>query len=200
LVPHPQPEDLQAIREEAIEAVVRLGANREAVDVAIDVDTTTGRVRATAIGAAELNVRDETGAISEAEARSIAAQALHVPVGALALRAEVAGFRVYGDEAAGVARMRVVDWSGLVRLQRRAGLVVATTAGDVGDTLAGLWREIVGDSGQAGVVLMHGRHLADLSGLDDLEQASAVARSEVDGLAREAPVVLLAAVETGVRA
>ncbi len=199
LVPHPQPEDLQAIREEAIEAVVRLGANREAVDVAIDVDATTGRVRATAIGAAELNVRDETGAISEAEARSIAAQALHVPAGALALRAEVAGFRVYGDEAAGVARMRVVDWSGLVRLQRRAGLVVATTAGDVGDALAGLWREIVGDSGQAGVVLMHGRHLADLTGLDDLEQASAVARSEVDGLARETPVVLLAAVETGAR-
>ena len=71
VIPHPQPEDLKAIREEAIAAVVRLGAQPDTVDVAIDVNTTTGRVRATAIGSAELNVRDEAGAISEVEARAI---------------------------------------------------------------------------------------------------------------------------------
>ncbi len=195
LVPHPQPEDLQAIREEAIEAVVRLGAARDAVDVAIDVDTTTGRVRATAIGAAELNVRDETGAISEAEARSIAAQSLHVAAGDLALRAQVAGFRVYGDAERGVARLRVVDWTGLVRLQRRSALAVQTTAQSLGEDLGALWREVAGSGGEAGIVLMHGRHLADLTGLDNLEQAGALALSEVKEMAPNEPVIILAAVE-----
>ena len=193
VVPHPQPEDLKAIREEAIAAVVRLGAQPETVDVAIDVDTTTGRVRATAIGSAELNVRDEAGAISEAEARAVASQSLHVPANRLSLRAQVDGFRVYGDREDGAGRMRVIDHTGLIRLQRRNAIVKETTAGAMPRDLEALWAEAAGD-GHAGIVLMHGLHLADLTGLGDLEQALAVAGSEVSGLCGEAPLILLASV------
>ena len=120
---------------------------------------------------------------------------MHVSAGDLALRAQVAGFRVYSDQERGAARLRVVDWAGLIRLQRRAALAVQTTAARLKEDLAALWQEVAGSSGQAGVVLMHGRHLADLTGLDDLEQAGAVAMSEVKNIAPGEPVIILAAVE-----
>ena len=60
LMPHPQPEDLQAIREEVIEAVVRLGAARDAVDVAVDVDTTNAAGAGNGDRGGRINVRDET--------------------------------------------------------------------------------------------------------------------------------------------
>jgi len=192
LVPHPQPEDLKAIREEAICAVVRLGAAREAVDVTVDVDTTTGRVRATAIGAAELNVRDESGAISEAEARAIAAQSLHIASGAIVVAGETAGFRVYADGREGWRRLRLVDWAGLIRLQRRSARIRQTTAGDIAGALTALWHEAAGVDGRARAVLVHGRHVADLSGLDTLEQAIALACSEIAGVDADAPAILIA--------
>lgn len=194
VIPHPQPEDLKAIREEAIAAVVRLGAQPDTVDVAIDVNTTTGRVRATAIGSAELNVRDEAGAISEVEARAIASQSLHVPAGELSLRARVGGFRVYSDGEEGAARLRVIDWTGLIRLQRRAALVQQTTVGAMARDLEAMLKEASVDGGNAGIVLMYGRHLVDLTGLDDVKQALAVASSEVADLSGEAQLILLASV------
>src|SRR5262249_2195203 len=48
IIPHPQPDDLIAIRKEALEAVVRLGADPAQVDVTVEVDQQTHRVRATA--------------------------------------------------------------------------------------------------------------------------------------------------------
>jgi alkylresorcinol/alkylpyrone synthase len=111
----------------------------------------------------------------------------------LSLRAQVDGFRVYGDREDGAGRMRVIDHTGLIRLQRRNAIAKETTAGAMPRDLEALWAEAAGD-GNAAVVLMHGLHLADLTGLGDLEQALAVAGSEVSGLCGEAPLILLASV------
>jgi N-methylhydantoinase A len=198
VIPHPQPADLQAVREEAIEAVVRLGADRSAVEVTVEVDTQTNRVRATAIGAAEMNVRDESGAISEAEARSIAARSLHVAGSDLALAAETAGFRVFTESRNGAARVRAVDWEGTVRVQRRRAFVRLTASQQAHDVITALWHEAdlareAGVRGTPRIMMMYDRHLADLSGVETLEQALALAASEVGTLAADAPIALVAA-------
>lgn len=197
VIPHPQPEDLQAIREEVIAAVVRLGADRRGVDVTVEIDTQTSRVRATAIGAAEMNVKDESGAISEAEARSIAAQSLHVAAGALELMAETAGFRVYVE--AGVplpARVRAVDWEGTLKAQRRSAFARAAMAGELVDAVAEIWHQAAlateaGARTGPGLLMMHGRHLIDLSHIETLAQAQALVASEVEGLRADEPVALI---------
>ncbi len=61
VVPNPQPEDLQAIRQEAFDAVVGMGAAAESVEVAIEIDPHSQRVRAIAMGAAEMRLRTRTG-------------------------------------------------------------------------------------------------------------------------------------------
>ncbi|MGI9479660.1 MAG: hydantoinase/oxoprolinase family protein [Hyphomicrobiaceae bacterium] len=198
IIPHPQPEDLQAVRLEAIDAVVRLGADRDAVDVTVDIDTQTNRVRATAIGAAEMNVKDASGAISETEARSIAAQSMHLPASALTLVTQTSGYRVYAEDVAAAARIRAVDWEGTLKVQRRRAFARTATVGQFSDSLTSLWREsdtarLEGVRGTPRLMMMVARHLVDLSGVETLEQALALATSEISDLDATEPLALIGA-------
>ena len=68
VIPNPGPEDLQRIKREAFDAVVKLGAAPENVEVTIEVDPQTQRVRATAMGASEMRAQDMRKQVSEEEA------------------------------------------------------------------------------------------------------------------------------------
>lgn len=196
IVPHPQPEDLLAIRKEALEAVVRLGADPSQVDVTVEVDTQTHRVRATAMGAAEMHVKDDSGGISEREARSIAARSLDAAADALALAGATPGFRVYQTSGEGPRSLRAIDWQGTIRVQRSRALATSATAAGLGGALSDLWHAAGGSAGPGrshpGLVLLYERHLVDLTGVEDLEQALALAKGELDGKPAETAVTLIA--------
>jgi N-methylhydantoinase A/oxoprolinase/acetone carboxylase beta subunit len=196
IIPHPQPDDLIAVRKEALEAVVRLGADPSQVDVTVEVDQQTHRVRAIAMGAAEMHVKDASGAISEREARFRAARSLGVAIEALTLAAETPGFRVYQTSGDGPRALRAIDWQGAIRVQRSRALAVAATAASAADALGHLWHDAGGRDGPAsahpGLVLLYERHLVDLSGVEDLAQAQALAASELDGKPENMPVALVA--------
>ncbi len=196
IIPHPQPDDLLAIRREALEAVVRLGADPGGVDVTVEVDPMTHRVRATAMGAAEMHVKDADGAISEREARGIAARSLGVAMDGLELAGATAGMRIYRIVGEGVRGVRVVDWAGTVRVQRSRALVAMTTPADARGAIESLWRAAGGGEGTAlshpGLVLLFERHLVDLSGVESLAQAVALATSDLDGRAADVVVALVA--------
>ena len=109
VIPHPQPEDLQAIRREALEAAVRVGADAGSVEVTVEVDPQTHRVRAIAVGAAEMHAKDLGGAITEREARAIAANSMGLPSATLRLVAETSGLRVYRTGGERLGGVRAVD-------------------------------------------------------------------------------------------
>lgn len=184
IIPHPQPEDLTAIRREAIEAAVRMGADPASVEVAVEVDTMTHRVRAIASGAAEMRVKDPGGSISESEARSIAARSLGLPAQVLRLAAATEGVRVYQAPGEGMAAVRAVAWDGSIRAQRSRALVASATSATLAGVLDKIWRAIAGEVSHhqhvAGLWLAAGRHVVDLSGVETLEQAKALARSETE--------------------
>jgi N-methylhydantoinase A len=196
IIPHPQPDDLIAIRREALEAVVRLGADPSQVDVTVEVDQQTHRVRATAMGAAEMHVKDASGAISEREARFLAARSLGVGADTLALAAEVPGFRVYQTTGDGPRSLRTIDWQGAIRVQRSRALATGVTAATLARSLFDLWHRAGGTDGPAhahpGIVLLYERHLVDLTGVEDLEQAQALAKSELDGKPTDTAIALIA--------
>ena len=109
VIPHPQPEDLQAIRREALEAAVRVGADARSVEVTVEVDPQTHRVRAIAVGAAEMHAKDLGGAITEREARAIAANSMGLASATLRLVAETSGLRVYRTAGERLGGVRAVD-------------------------------------------------------------------------------------------
>jgi N-methylhydantoinase A/oxoprolinase/acetone carboxylase beta subunit len=196
IIPHAQPEDLQAIRREALEAAVRLGADARSVDVTIEIDRVTHRVRANAMGAAEMHVKDPGGSITEREARAIAARSMGVAPDALRLAAATPALRVYQVSPGDLGAVRAVDREGAIRVQRSRAMVRSSTPRSAAAALTSMWNEVGGDGREQivvpGLFLLFDGHVVDLSGVETLDQALALAASELEGRADDVPVALVA--------
>ncbi len=192
VIPHPKPEDVQAVRQEAIDAVVRLGADPKAVDVTVEVDPTTQLVSATAIGAAAMHAKDDDGGITEGEARSIAARSMDCAPNALSCVASTAALRVFQPISDQLSRLRVVDKSGTIRLRRSTAKVAVTTVAQAEVALSKLIAEQELTSDRSDYFVCHTVHLTDLSHIHEQEQRVALLRSELSDMSPNETVILLA--------
>ena len=204
VIPNPTPEDLQRIKREAFDAVVKLGAAPENVEVTIEVDPQTQRVRATAMGASEMRAQDMRKQVSEEEAAGIAATSMGLAPGIVKLAASTDDVRVYQAEVREkkwkifTSRrhpVRAVDREGVIRIQRSDGVVAQSSAANGLQQLRELWESVTiynGDSVIApDMFVVAGRRIVDLSGITALDQAIAISRGELEGLSPETPVVLI---------
>ncbi|MEM7750599.1 MAG: hydantoinase/oxoprolinase family protein [Pseudomonadota bacterium] len=196
VIPHPKPEDVQIVRQEAIDAVIRLGADPKAVNVTVEVDPTTQLVSATAIGAAAMHAKDNDGGITEGEARSIAARSMDCAPNAVACVASTAAFRVFQHTSQETPRIRVVDKSGTIRLRRSNAKVAVTTAGQAEFALGKLITDQEARSDRNDYFACHTVHLTDLSHIHDAEQMIALLRSELEDFLPDEAVILIASVQT----
>ena len=204
VIPNPTPEDLQRIKREAFDAVVKLGAAPENVEVTIEVDAQTQRVRATAMGASEMRSQDMRKQVSEEEAAGIAATSMGLARGTVRLAAATAEMRVFQAEVkerkwrvftTRRTPVRAVDREGVIRIQRSDGVVTQASASDGLQQLRSLWESVTiynGDSVIApDMFVVAGRRIVDLCGITALDQAIAISRGELEGLPPETPVVLI---------
>jgi len=204
VIPTPTPEDLQRIKREAFDAVVKLGAAPENVEVTIEVDPQTQRVRATAMGASEMRAQDMRKQVSEQEAADIAATSMGLAPDTVKLAGSTDDVRVYQAEVQEkkwkifTSRrhpVRAVDREGVIRIQRSDGVVAQASAANGLQQLRDLWESVTiynGDSVIApDMFVVAGRRIVDLSGITALDQAIAISRGELEGLPPEAPVVLI---------
>jgi N-methylhydantoinase A len=204
VIPHPTPDALKAIRREAYEAAVALGASPDAVEVTIEIDSRTQRVRATAIGASEMRASQRSGEVTEAEALGIAAASMSLPPDQLKIAAATSRMRVFQggveEKKWGLFRrrrapVRAVDAGGVIRVQCANGQVRQAVAARAAESLRQIWTETTiynGDSVIApDVFVIVGAQVVDLSGLIAIDQAVAVAECELDGLAPEAAVAMI---------
>jgi N-methylhydantoinase A len=191
VIPSPTPEDLQRIRREAFDAVVKLGAAPENVEVTIEVDAQTQRVRATAMGASEMRAQDMRRQVSEEEATGIAATSMGLAPEAVRLAAATAEVRVFQAE------VKERKWHVFTtrRMPRSDGVVMQASASDGLQQLRSLWESVTiynGDSVIApDMFVVTGRRIVDLCGITALDQAIAISRGELEGLPPETPVVLI---------
>jgi len=160
----------------------------------VDVDRLTHRVRAVATGAAEMSVAEVDGAITESEARTIAARSLGVGPGTLQLAAATPGLRAYRTSAEGEGPVRAIDHEGTIRFQRSRAVVRSVPCRSARAAVEGMWRELAGaDQGRAtpGLLMAFDRHLVDLSGVETLEQALALATAELGDRPADTTVALI---------
>jgi N-methylhydantoinase A len=204
VIPNPQPEDLKRIRREAFEAVVRLGAAPENVEVNLEVDQHTHRVRATAMGASEMRARQRSDEIGESEAREIAAKAMGVSLERVTLAAATPRMRVFQGAVEEKSwriftkrrsPVRAIDLDGVIRVQRSHSVVRAASAQTGLDGLRRLWEDTTIYNGDSvitpDIFVIIGGQIIDLSGVNSIEQALAVTRGEFDGLTGSDPVALV---------
>jgi len=205
-VPNATDEQLAAVRREAVEGLLGMGADPTRVEVRVEVDGAAGIVRATATGPTELDARAaRTEAdLSDERLAAAARRALGDAVQAssqLSLAARAGGLSVFSAEqrrrglmgllGGAASPVAVVDRSGRARLVRHDARVVPATVGSAADAL----RSLV-DYGDHGArvpptqVVVDGR-IVDLSGVSDPEQALAVVGQELSGLPPDAPVAFV---------
>ena len=156
----------------------------------VEIDQQTHRVRAIAVGAAEMHAKDLGGSITEREARAIAANSMGLPAATLRL-AETSGCASIArpaSELGGCARSTVEARSGAAQ----PALVCPSTPRTGGQDIERVWREtsLAGGGPTAaahGLFLLYEDHVADLSGVETLAQAVALAASELERLDGDAP-------------
>ncbi|MCY3003833.1 MAG: hypothetical protein NTV21_18715 [Planctomycetota bacterium] len=202
----PSESDLVALRKEAFERVLRMGADAGSIEVHVEVDRKDKRVRATARGTPQLRSRELGGALpSEAELAALAAKTLGVDAAALQELPTKGWLRVYTCERRvpalfGLLRLVrtpvcALDAEGIVRFSTDDAFATAVAPSDAESTLASLL-ERFSSWGDGGVVLpevqlVKPTQVADLSGLAEAQQLVALARAEVAAVSPDERVVLI---------
>jgi len=200
----PTDEDLLRIRREAEELVIKAGAAPDSIEVFMEIDGTTQRVRATAIGATEMRTQDRrTDEATVEQAKVIAAQAMHVDPQTVNLLASTETMYVLGAiiktkklfltfKRQAIA---VVDNRGTVRLKASKGSAVQSYAGRLQNDL----RVHIQSNMQAtdegrllpNVFVLCGGRISDFSGLKTENQIVSLVCGEVRGVERNKQVALV---------
>jgi N-methylhydantoinase A/oxoprolinase/acetone carboxylase beta subunit len=191
--PDPSSDDIAHLRAETLEAIGRLGADPKSVDISVEIDRQTGRIRAIATGAAALRSAGETETVSQRQARRIAARSLGQPEDDIELAAETPGAFVYSPKTDARHSLRIVDRRGKVRLQRSHAAVVRTTVENWQHSLGSM--KLFGPEDPAdaffGAVLLYDSHLLDVTGETLYSNAVKIVDSELSGVSPKTPLVLI---------
>ncbi|MEZ0609388.1 hydantoinase/oxoprolinase family protein [Fibrella sp. WM1] len=203
----PSPEDILAVRREATEAVMKIGALPETIEVQIEVDIRRNLVRATAFGTTELRKEDNAKRTTLDDCRAAAARSMRANVPEVQLLGQTSGLYAFGVETEsstffGLFRkrqlaVRVTDKTGVVRLQRNQAEVYTTQISQVAAELEQVITNLTnfGDAGRSlpDIQILTGNRIINLSGLAELEQALALAQTELENRPGDEPIVLIAA-------
>jgi len=205
-ISNPTKEDLLRVRQEAIEAVVRVGANPETVEVQVEVDPQHQVVRATATGATEMRTRDLAAAEASGEAqREAAARSLDVDPAAIQEAARTPYFaalattrvskKLFGLMKTERTPLRLVDRTGVIRLQLAHGAAESIAAGRATTRLCEMiaMQTHYGDGGERlpAVFLAAGPRIFNLSGLLTADHILSLAEAELQHMPEDDPVLLL---------
>jgi N-methylhydantoinase A len=203
----PTPEQILQVRREAVEAVCKIGAVRESVEVQIEVDTRRNLVRATAFGTTELK-KDENAIKVQGvdECRKSAARSMQIDVENVKLAGETSSLYVFSAEKqtktffglfTQLAHLvRVTDKTGVILLQRSNAEVIETKVSETVKNLEEVINKLTdfGDAGRSlpDIHVLFGTRIINLSGLAEIEQAIALAKTELENLADDERVVIVA--------
>ncbi len=205
-VVNPTEVDVLQIREEALQAVLRMGASGETVEVRVEVDSRQKRLVATASGSPELRTRKlEAITLSDQERARIAAASCGLSGAEVVLagrndhlsvyQAEQVEKRLFGLYSVHRVQTRVVDREGIVRLKLTDCAVDPGALSKLHARLPELIEEhtVYGDAGalMPDVFVLLGPRILDLSGLISKEQILALLRAESEGHSPSLECVLL---------
>jgi len=205
-VVNPTERDILEIRKEAEEAVVRMGAAPETVEVQIEIDAQKSILRASATGTTELRTRDlAKSALAEEELEARVRQSVRGEIESFSRVAEIGNLVVYRAvtvtrRLGGLLRrrdnqLRVIDREGIIRLQLRRGDCLAGTKSSVLGGLKEFFEKhtVYGDAGREfpDVFLLFRGRILDMSGLMSIDQILSLAQVETASVGSAEPMAAL---------
>ena len=174
VVPSPTPEDIRAIKREAIDKAVESGAAPDTVEVHIEIDPQTSKLTAIAMGSTEVKTTDLLKECTEEEARKLAADDLRSTPENISLVGQTSSFYVYNMENKTKHPLRILDKKGFIKVQRTDGEVVLTKASSYRSVVSKMWEELAIFKADAilrpDYYLCVGARVMDFNGTGELEQ------------------------------
>jgi N-methylhydantoinase A/oxoprolinase/acetone carboxylase beta subunit len=204
---NPSENDILAIRQEAFESVVRMGANPNSVEVTIEIDNQNKKVIATALGSGELRTKDlGITTLNETQIRAVAASSFKQMVsdiefkgstGSLfAYTSELTRNKLFGLFSEKISSVKVIDDEGTIKLQLNGAFAHTALAGEIKSKISSIIAEMTtyGDAGALipGIYLIAGPKIIDLSGLISEPQLLSIAEIEIKNLPAESNCLIIA--------
>ena len=206
-ITNPTKDDILKIRREAIEAVVRSGADYSTVEVAVDIDTQLNIIRAIATGSLKMELKKTiVRNANDEEMIIIAAKSLRCSTEKVVNELKNSGFTIYSTEKIikklfGLVKnkinpMRVIDYEGAVRLQFENAQVLKCSPDESNKAIKKLIAEFAeyGDGGEKlpAIFIISTVRIINLSGLSSIEQILAIADVELASYSEDEEIIIIA--------
>lgn len=197
VIPNPTPIDLQEIRTEATDMAIKSGASPESIEIQIEIDSQTSKVRAIATGSTEIQTTDLSKKLTDDEALELAAKSMKIEKNKVDLIAKNSNFYVYSSEKRKAREIRVIDKKGFVKIQRGDGAAIKTTTGGVRAAADKLWEEMSVYKSDIklspDIYLCIGAKVIDYEGMMDVQQLHMVMDSELVTRSSQDEVIIIGA-------
>ena len=197
VIPNPSKQDIKALKKEASDLAIANGAVPDSIEVQVEIDSQTSRIKAIALGSTQAQTTDLLKCCSESEAKEIAAKSMNVPAEKVELVAENNVFYVFTTDRDGMSPVRVVDKKGFIRIQRQNGAALKCKASEVGDNLAKMWDQlsIYKDDMRLtpDIYFCAGGKVLDYAGIMYLEQVMMVIDTELSSMEPDDEILLVGA-------
>lgn len=142
VIPNPTSEDLAEIRVEATDLAIKSGASPDTIEVQIEIDSQTSKVRAIALGSTEVQTTNLLEEIDLKAATTLAANSMQVNEGETYEIASNDYFYVIGSKKGNKQELRVIDKKGFIKVQRGDGDAAKTTVSGVRRATDNFWEEL----------------------------------------------------------
>lgn len=204
VIPNPTEADIAAVRAEAIESAIKLGADPQNIETVVEIDNQTQRVSVTAMGATEVKTTDMRMACDENQAREIAAESMGIEKSKVELAGKTDSMFVFavGREDKGLFgkteksyNVRVIDSKGFVKLQEGRASVTVTDVGTLEQRFKKVFDRLSTYKGDVTICpdlfIVVGGRIVEVVGVNNLDQAKGIVNAELNNYSPSDPVIMI---------
>ncbi len=196
-IPNPTIEDISKIKKEAKNRAIKSGAVPDSVEVFLEIDETTQKVTAIAMGSTEVKTTDLQKTVDEKEALEISNETYSEKVDNKIAYTNGKIFVTQAVTKNGKDSVRIIDSKGFVKVQRGDGATVKCQFKQLKATVNHLWEECGNYSSEIkinpDIYLITGGRVIDYSGLATADQVIGLAKTELSDLKPEEEIAVVAA-------
>ncbi|BDQ04466.1 hydantoinase/oxoprolinase family protein [Ignavibacterium sp.] len=204
---NPTENDIIALRQQAFESVVKMGANPETIEVSVEIDTTNKKVIAVAMGSSEMRSKEIVSKIlSEEELLEIASKSLRTDKKNVNIFFNSDFFTVFNLEKIqkhlfglikeDVNSFRVIDKEGTIKLQLQNAKGLKVKVSEVKSSISKIISELTsfGDAGALvpDIFIIASSRILDFTGLINETQITSLSEFELSKISQDESVVILA--------
>lgn len=197
VIPQPTSEDIMDLRREATDQVIKSGATADSVEIQIEIDQQTSKVRAIATGSTEIASQDLSRNITEEEAKKLVAESFGVSEDKVVEVARNDYFYVYITNRGNKKELRAIDHKGFIKLQRADAVAIKTSASSARSVAGKLWNELAVFKSDIkldpDLYLCVGAKIVDFEGLTGIDQLNMLLDSELSIRTGNEDVILIGA-------